>query len=76
METGLDQIMLNMPTVVTSMDAAKELQCRLRDFGLIPGTRVVCRYRSPGGSVTALAFRGMVLAMRTRDLKKIRVRIQ
>ena len=73
METGLDQLKLNLPSVVTQIDGAQELQSRLRDFGLVPGTKVICRYRSPGGKVTALAFRGMVLAMRTRDLKKIRV---
>ncbi len=73
METGLDQVKLNLPSVVTKIDGTQELQRRLRDFGLIPGTKVICRYRSPGGKVTALAFRGMVLAMRTRDLGKIRV---
>lgn len=46
---------------------------RLRDFGLVPGTEVICRYRSPGGQVTALSFRSAVIAMRTRDLNKIRV---
>lgn len=73
METGLDQIRLHTLVLVTQIAACPELKKRLRAFGLVPGTRVVCRYRSPGGKVTALAFRGMVLAMRTRDLGKIRV---
>lgn len=70
---GLDQIKLGVPAVVAHIDADENTEKRLRDFGLIPGTRVICRYRSPGGRVTALSFRGMVLAMRTRDLRMIRV---
>ena len=72
---GLDQVRLGATAVVKGIDKDAAMENRLRDFGLVPGTRVVCRYRSPGGSVTALSFRGMVLAMRTRDLRKIRVHI-
>ena len=72
---GLNQLKLNVPVVVERIDAGKELINRLRSFGLVPGTQVVCSYRSPGGRVTALAFRGMVLAMRTRDLQMIRVQV-
>ena len=46
---------------------------RLRDFGMVPGTRVGCRYRSPGDHMTALEFRGTVVALRTRDLERIGV---
>ena len=46
---------------------------RLRAFGMVPGTQVRCRYRRPGGSVTALEFRGAVVALRTRDMARIRV---
>ena len=53
----------------------QRLDDRLRDFGLIPGTRVQCRYRSPGNHVTALEFRGTVVALRTGDLEKVRVTV-
>lgn len=74
METCLNCIRPGMRAVVTQIDAEAGLKCRLRDFGLVPGTAVRCRYRTPGGSVTALEFRGAVVALRTRDLQKIRVR--
>lgn len=74
METSLDYISPGKRAVVTKINMDASLKCRLRDFGLIPGTTVCCRYRSPGGQVTALAFRGTVVALRTRDLQKIRVR--
>ena len=70
---GLDQVKLGLPVVVRRIDTDGVFKNRLRDFGLVPGTKVRCRYRTPCGRVTALSFRGMVLAMRTRDLKKIRV---
>lgn len=74
METTLDQVQPGKQAVIIQMDLEPALKCRLRNFGLVPGTAVCCRYRSPGGQVTALAFRGTVVALRTRDLKKIRVR--
>lgn len=74
METSLDRIRPGARAVVTQIHTEPALRRRLRDFGLIPGTVVCCRYRNPWGDVTALQLRGTVLAMRTRDLEKIRVR--
>lgn len=72
-ETELAKVKLNVPVKVLCIDESVELQRRLRDFGFVPGTEVVCRYRSPGGFVTALEFRDTVIAMRKCDLKKIQV---
>ena len=74
MDLGLDQVRLGLQAVVTHIEAEPLLKGRLRDFGCVPGTAVCCRYRSPGGFVTAMEVRGTMLALRTRDLKKIRVR--
>ncbi len=74
MEIGLDRLRSGQQGIVERMDTDPLLTLRLRSFGLIPGTQVRCRYRSPGGSVTALEFCGTVVALRTRDIKKIRVR--
>ena len=73
METQLAQVKLNVPTQVLYIKEDGDFQKRLRDFGLVPGTEVVCRYRSPGGFVTALEFRDTVIALRKSDLKKIQV---
>lgn len=73
METSLDSIRPGVRAVVTEINVDPALRRRLRDFGLIPGTVVRCQYRSPWGDVTALKLRGTVLALRTRDLRKIRV---
>lgn len=74
METGLHCIRPGKRAVVIRIETAQLLKQRLQALGLIPGTEVTCRYKSPGGSVTALEFRGTVVALRTRDLQKIRVR--
>jgi len=76
METGLDCVRPGVAAVVTQVNVDPVLGQRLKAFGLVPGTRVCCRYRCPWGHVTALELRGSVLALRTKDLRKIRVRCQ
>ena len=73
METSLDRLRPGCRAVVTQINTDAALCKRLRDFGLVPGTKVTCRYRSPWGDVTALELRGSTLALRTADLRKIRV---
>lgn len=73
MEERLDGVRLGCWCKVTQIVADGALRKRLGDFGLLPGTRVRPEYRSPGGHGTVIAFRGTKLAMRTKDLKKIRV---
>ena len=74
MEISLDRVRPGVQAVVSAIEVGEALTSRLRDFGLVPGTRVCCCYRSPGGQVTALELRGTVLALRTVDLKGIWVR--
>ena len=71
MEITMDRLRIGDMAVVTKMDTDAPLGVRLRCFGMIPGTQVRCCYRSPGGFVTALECRGCVIALRTRDMKKI-----
>lgn len=74
MQTSLDHLRPGMRAVVVKVDAEDDLKQRLKDFGLVPGTAIRCRCRNPWGDVTALEFRGAVLALRTKDLRKIQVR--
>lgn len=74
MQITLDRLPTNIPALVLEIGCKKELSDRLRDFGLIPGTVVTACYRSPDRGVTALEFRDTVIALRTRDLKGVRVR--
>lgn len=75
MEMSLERLTPGLRGEVIQINAPEPLRCRLRDFGLVPGTEVSIRYRSPDGGVTALQLRGTVVAVRSRELKKIRVRL-
>lgn len=72
MEITLDRLRIEQQAVITHLDTDATLSRRLRAFGMVPGTRVRCRCRCPGGNVTALELRGSVVALRNRDLKHIR----
>ena len=71
----LDQVCTGAWTSVAGIDTNEALRQRLRDFGLVPGTRVRRRYASPGGHVVAIELRGSVLALRKSDLHCIRVNL-
>ena len=73
---GLDKLPLGVPGRITQMAEDIPLVRRLHQFGLVPGTEVCCRYRTPGKSVTAIEFRGTVVALRTRDMSAIRVKVK
>ena len=40
---------------------------RLLDLGFLPGATVECLFRNTGGSLTAYAVRGAVIALRRQD---------
>lgn len=71
----LDQVRCGQWACVMHVDTRPQLRQRLRDFGLVPGTRVRRRYASPGGHVVAIELRGSVLALRKSDLHCIRVNL-
>ncbi len=75
MDIYLDHLQPGMEAVVTSLGCAKQLKQRLADFGLVSGTRVRCRYRSPDKSLSALELRGAVIAIRRADLHTIAGRL-
>lgn len=74
MEVPMDRLPRQVPGVIMKIKCRKALTQRLRDFGMVPGTVVTIRYRSPDGGVTAFECRGSVLALRTDDLKGVRVK--
>lgn len=73
MVISLDRLRPGCAGMVLEIKTSRWVSGRLRDFGMVPGTDVRCRYRSPGGKVTALEVMGAVIAVRTRELKKIMV---
>lgn len=74
MQVSVDKLPIDVPAVVSQICCGKEFKKRLEDFGLVPGTKITARYRSPDGGVVALEFRGTVIAIRICDLKGVRVK--
>jgi len=75
MIVALDQLCTCVWGCVSGLDVTAQLRQRLRDFGLVDGTWVRCRYRSPAGDVIAVELRGSVLALRKQDAHRIWVRV-
>ncbi len=67
----LRELCPGMEGTVLTVNTPRVLAARLRDFGMIPGSRVRCCYRSPQGKVTALEVMGAVIALRTVYLEDI-----
>lgn len=74
MDRTLDCLAVGQKALVTGVCGTAALCMRLKDYGLIPGTQICCRYRSPDGSVTSVECRGSVIAIRTKDMKNIKGR--
>ncbi len=75
MEISLTALPPRLWGTVTHIGVPEALEARLTSFGLVPGTKLSPRYLSPDGSVTAVELRGTILALRTKDVKKIWVKI-
>lgn len=48
---------------------------RVFDLGLVPGTKVECVLRSPSGNPIAYCVRGAVIALRSEDAARIKVKL-
>ncbi len=46
---------------------------RLRDLGMIPGTKIRCAFIAPAGSPMAFWIRGAMIALRREDCRHIAV---
>lgn len=74
MEIMLCDIWPGARVVVTEISDTNALKDRLREFGLVQGTKIWCRFLSPAGDLAALELRGTVIAVRLKDLSGIMVR--
>ncbi len=75
MEITLDRLLPGVPGIVRKIRSPEQLKSRLKSFGMVPGTEVRVVYRSPDGGVTALELCGSTMALRTCELKRIRVEL-
>lgn len=71
---NLSQLPCGREARVLSLRDMGDLRNRLMDLGLVPGTRVRCVGRAPGGDPKAYVVRGTVLALRRVDAMGIQVK--
>lgn len=72
MEFGMERIRPGMEVVITRVAPGHPMRGRLRQFGMVPGTRVWCRC---GEGLLALELLGTVIGIRRRDLAGIFARV-
>ena len=56
---------------VKTLEADEGIRRRLRDLGIIDGTRITCLQKSPLGDPVAYLIRGAVIALRKEDAATI-----
>ena len=72
---ALDCLPVGKSAYVANVYNEPSMRWRLTDLGMIPGTRILCLYRSPAGDPTAYLIRGAVIALRRRDAAQVQVRL-
>lgn len=64
----------NDTATVVSVNCSSNIRRRLKDIGLIEGTKVKCVLQSPFKDPKAFLIRGAVIALRNDDSSQIYVR--
>ncbi len=69
----IDRLSPGESAVVSSVEGSA-LAGRLKELGLVSGTRVRCLHRAPLGDPTAYGIRGAVIALRREDSRTVLAR--
>ena len=73
MEIPLYELCPNRRGRILRLTTAGAMRRRLMDLGFVPGAEVECLFCNAGGSLTAYAIRGAVIALRRLDAAGILV---
>lgn len=69
----LNEVKVSKTVKVINIYCEYALRQRLRDLGLIIGTRITPIFVSPLGNPVAYEFRGNIIAIRNEDAQKINI---
>ena len=73
--TDLGQLRDGQRGLVAGINETGPMGRRLRDMGLVQGTRVECLQHSPFGDPAAYLIRGAVIALRREDSRQVQVEL-
>lgn len=71
-EVYLSELKTGDCMTVQSIALYTGLHQRLRDLGILPGSKVVCAYIAPSGSPIAFWVKGALIALRSSDCRCIK----
>lgn len=69
----LNEALLNKDYCIKELHFEGVLRRRMRELGMVEGTKIRGLFCSPFGNPTAYRVRGTVLAVRTEDAEKIEI---
>ena len=72
----LRRMNVNQPGIISAVKADGELGRRIRDMGLVPGTRITVRGRAPLNDRVALRMTGFTLTLRNNEADYIEVEVE
>ena len=75
-ELTLAELPVGCSAFITEIEADAVECARLSQLGLTPGTELTCRLRAAGGSPVAFSARGITLALRDADCRRIRLKVR
>lgn len=70
----LSALPLGESAYISHVHARPDMEARLIDLGVIPGTKITCTARSPAGDPRAYLIRGTLIALRRADTDGILLR--
>lgn len=70
-ELSLDSVPIGKTATVKKLNTTGATNRRLRDLGIIEGTRIKCLLKSPSGDPRAYLIRGAVIALRSEVSSQI-----
>ena len=73
---NLRRMKVNQPGIISAVKADGELGRRIRDMGLVPGTKITVRGRAPLNDPVALRMAGFTLTLRNNEADFIDVEVK
>ncbi len=73
---NLRRMARNQSGVITAIKVAGELGQRIREMGLVPGTRITIQGRAPLNDPVALRVMGGTLSLRNNEADHIEVEVE
>ena len=76
LKLNMRQMRKNQQGVISSINAEGEMGRRIRDMGIVPGTKIKVKGRAPLYDPVALQLMGFTLTLRNNEADYIQVEVE